>query len=302
VFDHQALLYGSDEDFLATAVPFLDEAAARGEATVVTVEPPLGRALLDAVRDPESVEMVGDRYESPLAALRAYHELFSRALEPLRVIGQIPHAGLRDDWLGWARYEAVANDFFAPFPVEALCPYDTRTTPDAVLEDVVLTHPGVAGVGGHRHNPDYIEPEAFLALLAEGEVDVLERTQPRFVIHDPHPVDARQAVVALARLAKLGPAAGEQLGLATSEVVANAIAYGEPPVRLSAWSRGGRVAVAVSDHGVGPEDPYAGLMPGHAGGPSQGLGLHIAYQVCNVALTYSATAFTVHLASRSPLA
>src|SRR3954454_5223258 len=221
MFVHEALLYGSDEDFLATAVPFIDAGATREETTVLAVDPRLSALVLDGLHEPAAVEVVDGGYESPLTTLRLNHDLFAATPQPIRIVGQIPDDGVRDGWRGWARYEAVANDFFAPFPVSALCAYDTRTTPDIVLEDVVLTHPGVAGPFGHRPNPEYLEPPAFLAGLSEGEVDPLESTAPRFVLHDPMPEDARRAVVALARAAGLDDNDRERMGLATSEVVKN---------------------------------------------------------------------------------
>ncbi|WP_214410062.1 ATP-binding protein [Sphaerisporangium fuscum] len=41
--------------------------------------------------------------------------------------------------------------------------------------------------------------------------------------------------------------------LAVGELLANAMTYGKPPVRLSLWQRGGELCVRVSDHG--PEQP-----------------------------------------------
>ena len=297
MFDHEALLFGSDDEFVATTAPFLNEGAQRGEAMVLAVGADLSRRVLDAVHDPGAVDVVDGGYDSPLETLRLNHELFAAAIEPMRIVGQIPASGLQDDWCDWARYEAAANDFFAPFDVSAICAYDTRTTADGVLDDVILTHPGITTADGHRDNAHYIDPPAFLALQAESEVDPLERTVPRFVLHDPLPSDAQEAVASLGRIAGLDDDTGRELALATREIVTNADRYGAPPVKVSAWNRPGRVAVAVSDCGTGPDDPYVGLMPGRSHGATDGLGLHLAYQVCDVTLTYSASAFTVHLAS-----
>jgi anti-sigma regulatory factor (Ser/Thr protein kinase) len=297
MFLHDALLYDSDEDFLATVVPFLDDGAERGEAAILAVDPRLSRMVLDAVREPGAVDVLDHAYEAPLATLRLNRERFGRATRWMRMVGQIPHAHVRDDWHGWARYEAAVNDCYQPFTVTGMCPYDTRTTPDAVLDDVLFTHPRIAGPTGPRHNWDYVEPNAFLALLAEADVDPLERTEPRFVLHDPLPDDARESVIALGRTAGLGVHDGRSLGLATREVVMNAMEHGKPPVDVSGWGRAGRVAVAVRDRGTGLDDPYSGLVSKHPSGPSQELGLHIAYSVCDVTMTYTSAAFTVHLAS-----
>ena len=300
MFLHDALLYDSDEDFLATVVPFLDDGVACGETAILAADPRLSRMVVDAVREPDAVDVIAGAYEAPLLTLRLNRERFESAAGRTRLVGQIPHAHVRDDWHGWARYEAAVNDCYEPFAVSGMCPYDTRTTADAVLDDVLLTHPRIAGPHGPTHNWDYVEPNAFLALLAEGDVNPLERTEPRFVLHDPLPDNVRESVIALGRTAGLCARDRRCLGLAAREVVINAIEHGRPPVRVSGWSDAGRVAVAVRDCGTGPDDPYAGLLPLGGSGPSQELGLHIAYSVCDVTMTYSSDAFTVHLATGGP--
>jgi predicted Zn-dependent protease len=54
------------------------------------------------------------------------------------------------------------------------------------------------------------------------------------------------------------------------------------------------VGLGIASVGASAIDPRLG---NYVGAASQGLGLHIAYKVCDVTLTYSATAFTVHMAS-----
>ena len=86
-----------------------------------------------------------------------------------------------------------------------------------------------------------------------------------------------------------------ELTLAVSEVVTNARRYGVAPVRMRMWLGPDRVIVSVTDLGVGPGEPLAGLVPLSAG-DAGGLGLWIAGQLCShLAFARDAEGFTVRL-------
>jgi anti-sigma regulatory factor (Ser/Thr protein kinase) len=296
---HEAMLYGSDDEFLAMAVPFLDGGTAAGDATFLGVSPRLHEMLVPELDDASRVTMVDGQYDSSLGALRANHRLFEEQLQAgvkqIRMFGEVPSAA--DSWGQWARYEAVINHFYSHFPVWGICPYDTRVTAPEVLDDVVRTHSRLTTADGHASNSSYSDPAAFLARHARNEVDPVEGRRPNLEMDNPLPEDARTAVVALAQGRGMDRATADGLGLATCEVTTNAHTHGSPPVGLRAWAEADRVVVAISDLGTGPDDPYAGMLPRPTA--KAGLGLHIAYQVCETTLTYSAAEFTVHLVSRS---
>jgi anti-sigma regulatory factor (Ser/Thr protein kinase) len=298
-FVHEAMLYSSDEDFLAVAVPFLTAAVEGGHPTFLAVNPRLQALVLDSMGDDaEDLAVVEARYTRPLEALRLNQRLFkdhARAgSRPVRIIGEVPASVA--GWADWARYEASVNDLYAELPAWGLCPYDTRSTADEVLDDVVRTHPLLASPppDGHRPNASYRDPVGFIAQRAPMAVDPLERQRPALELHNPAPADARRVVTELGRTAGLDETLAQRQALAAGEVTMNALEHGEPPTRLRAWATDGRVVVAVSDCGTGPDDPYAGLLPD----ADDGLGLHIAYGLCQTTLTYSAHEFTVHLATR----
>src|SRR3954452_22156994 len=98
MFVHEALLYGSDEDFLATAVPFIDAGATREETTVLAVGPRLSALVLDGLHAPAAVEVAAGASKSPLTPLPLTHDLFAAAPQPIRIVGQIPDDGVLDGW------------------------------------------------------------------------------------------------------------------------------------------------------------------------------------------------------------
>jgi anti-sigma regulatory factor (Ser/Thr protein kinase) len=100
-------------------------------------------------------------------------------------------------------------------------------------------------------------------------------------VTDPSPTAARAAVTKFAQHTELADAKLEDLVLAASEAVTNAIVHGRPPVVLRLWAQPGRVTVTVTDTGRGPADPFVGLLaPDTAQG--RGLGLWISHQLVDI--------------------
>jgi anti-sigma regulatory factor (Ser/Thr protein kinase) len=309
-FRHEAALYSSDEEFLAVAVPFLAEGIAAGDPTLLAVPADLQRRVQDALGDPAGLTLLpGEQYRQPFATLQRNYQTFldcagtrGRWIRQIRMIGAVPHSGLGATWDGWARYEAAINDLYSSLPVWSICPYDTRRASVGVLDEVERTHPYLATAeGGHRANPRYTEPAAFLTERARREADPLERSRPDLALTDPTPPHCRRATAALAATTTLDRETIDGLVVGVSEALANAICHGRPPVELRAWAAPDRVLVVVRDRGGGPSDPYAGYLPRRGQQPDSGLGLWITRQVCSrVTLTQTPEGFTVRLVAGTP--
>lgn len=310
-FRHEALIYASDAEFGAVAVPFLRAGIAAGVPSLLGVNPRLERLVRDALDDlhdaPGLPVFLGtEHYAQPFRALQQNLQLITDMVEAgargVRMIGEVPHPGTGSAWDGWARYEAAINDLYAALPVWSMCPYDTRSTPAHVLADVGRTHPLLAAVdGAHRPNPGYTEPTVFLTERADAEIDPLEQTRPDLELTDPSPASGRHAVTALAATAMLDDDRIDDLVLSVSEALTNAIMHGRPPVQLRAWAAPDRIVVAVRDQGNGPADPYAGYLPGHRNETSAGLGLWLTNQMCSrVTLSNTPDGFTLRLIAGTP--
>ncbi|WP_330274968.1 sensor histidine kinase [Lentzea sp. NBC_00516] len=297
-FFHETAFYGSDDDFLAHAVPFLENGLRAGEPSVVACNEQNTALLLGALGRGALVTYTpgADQYARPSEAIASYRQLFAEhtasGSQQMRVVGDVPHPGMGAPWDWWARYEAAVNLAYAEFPVWGLCPYDTRTTPAEVLADVVRTHPNISTAPGtHEPNPGYRE-----GLAASAQVpDVLEQRVPLVELVDPTARCVREAV---------GTAIGE-MGLteddahdvvyAASEIVTNGLTHGVAPVRFRLWSDDSRVVVTVTDRGAGPSNPLAGLMP-TAETLSAGLGLWILHRTCDyVSMCRDDDGFTVRV-------
>ncbi|MFE3166836.1 MEDS domain-containing protein [Streptomyces sp. NPDC059224] len=270
-FDHRMAVFGSDDGFVATALPFLAEGlAAAGEPPPVAIAAP---GLLAALRDGLGADAkeVGfidhaDWYTGTAANAVAQGAGYLAAHTGP---GGRVHLLMEPDWAGragrsaresveWIRYECLANLLFAPFATTALCAYDTRTAGPAVVDAARRAHPGT-GV--------YEQPPVLVR-----ELDAVPLSPPP------------RAVTRLAAAESVRAWSAEQ-GLAAADaelfaraVVAAAAAHG-PVVDFVAWGEAPscvcelRLCRAVAD-------PLAGFVPPRGGEPGPGQGLWFTRQVC----------------------
>lgn len=303
-FVHQAAIYGSEEGFLAAVVPFLRRGAAAGEPTLVGFDQHDGRLVRDALGDTTGITFLpADGYADPLTTLKANRELLGQYARsgPVRLAGRIPTDELRTNWYGWIRYEAAIGQVLAALPVRALCAYDSRCTPDAVLADVERSHPHLIDGDGRAHsNARFLDPATLLVDRMRGTPDPLERTAPALELADPPISIARNAVTTLAGRTRLSAHDVDGLVLAVNEIVTNAYKHGGPAVTLRAWANPERLIVTITDTGSGPAHPLAGLAPA-ADVTASGCGLWIAHQMCHrVDHVRHTDGFTVRLIAKAP--
>ncbi|MFI5836283.1 anti-sigma factor RsbA family regulatory protein [Micromonospora sp. NPDC051300] len=298
---HEALLYDSDDELLAVVVPFLLGGIEAGERTAVSFGERNAALLRRALPAGADVTFLpgGDVYARPAAAIRAYRECLGSFMAggttQIRMAGELPPLLLGATWDAWARYESAINQVYDDFPLWGICAYDRRVTPPHVLTDVTRTHPRLTGPGDvHEPTGVYTEPASYLAECRPAPPDPLQHTTPVVELADPTPAGAREAVRA-ADAGLLPPDDVDDLVMAVSEVVCNALRHGTAPVRLQLWRGPDRMVVAVHDRGPGPKDPYAGLLPA-GDGTEGGLGLWISHQSCDhVTHHRDADGFTIRL-------
>jgi len=331
---HEAVLYESDEEFLGVVVPFLQEGVAVGEPCLVALRASTTGLVRAAVGDTSGLTFFDDRYDRPASVIRSNRDLFTAHLangaSQIRVASEVPHPGVGAPWDGWARYEAAINHAYADFPLWGLCAYDTRITPDPVLDDVARTHPHLAAAEGHRVNPRYQDPAEFLARRPLSQADPMETAFPPTIeLTDPTPAAARYAARTASTIQpdtlrpdpaapsaiqakaaqpatpqwetpQLDPTDIEHLVFAVSEAVTNAVTHGRPPVRVRLWTAQDRIVATVTDRGDGPTDPFAGLLPVSNTSPG-GLGLWLTHQLCShVTLDTTDDGFTLRLVVGTP--
>lgn len=170
---HRALVYSSDDEYMASSVPFLMEGITRSDSVLAVTDKRHMRLLRDALGDnAPHVEFVdsSEWYSSPRATSNAYRafvrERFERGAPWVRIIGEPVWAGRPEGEVAeWIRYESMINLSFASSPATIVCTYDARSVPDSVLASARRAHPEVAGAGGATTSLAYRDPEAFLLTL-----------------------------------------------------------------------------------------------------------------------------------------
>ncbi|WP_446219554.1 anti-sigma factor RsbA family regulatory protein [Micromonospora sp. IBHARD004] len=303
---HEAVLFDSDEHLLAVVLPFLLGGVEAGEPTVVGFGGRHAELVRRALPAGSGVTFLpgGDVYARPTAAIRSYRNLLASYVadgaQQIRIVGELPPSALGSTWDWWARYESAINHAYDDFPLWSMCAYDTRIAPARVLADVERTHPRVARPdGSHVPTGVYTQPTSYLTESRPMLLDPVQRTAPVVELTDPTPAEARAAVYAADR-GQLPADDVEDLVVAVSEMVTNALRHGLPPARLRLWSGADRIVATVSDGGDGPKDPFAGLLPATTGSAG-GLGLWISHQTCNhVVLHRGPDGFTVRLTAGNP--
>src|SRR5215469_8948989 len=137
---HEAGFYGSDAEFRALIVPFVEEGIAAGEPVIIGYDDRKSGLLRSWLSDPSAIEFPGDEglYTTPAGAIATYRRLFefhvSLGAPQIRIAGDVPHPGNGGRFEGWDRYESAINTVWHDFPVWGRCLYDATTTPTAVLD------------------------------------------------------------------------------------------------------------------------------------------------------------------------
>jgi transcriptional regulator with XRE-family HTH domain len=170
LLEHRVFTHGSDEQFLAAAIPFLADGIERSHCLLAVTTAAQTRLLRDALDDrSEHVEFANsaDWYRSPKAALNSYRAFVKEKFEAgagwIRIVGEADWAGSSDaEITAWSRYESMINLAFASAPVTVVCSYDVRSLPAALVADARRTHPEIADGSDATASPMYREPEDFL--------------------------------------------------------------------------------------------------------------------------------------------
>jgi transcriptional regulator with XRE-family HTH domain len=177
LLEHRLLTYGSDEEYVAAAIPFFAEGMERSDCLLAVTTQERTDLLRDSLQDlADDVEFAdsADMYRSPGTAMHGYRTYVNEKLEAgaawIRVVGEPVWAGRTDaEITAWTRYESLLNLAFASVPATVVCPYDTRSLSEEIVADARRTHPEVTHGSRATANPAYREPGDLL--FEEAAVD-----------------------------------------------------------------------------------------------------------------------------------
>jgi anti-sigma regulatory factor (Ser/Thr protein kinase) len=301
---HQALLYGSEREFLEGALPFVEEGIERSEPVLAAVQASNVEALrreLGPDADGVALRSVEEWYENS-ARTRAKFAGWvsarqSEGAHRVRLIGEPPwplasEAGVRD----WARHEAVINVALAGAPLTFICPYDARALPAAIIDHAECTHPEILHGADLARSNRYAEAEEFCDRLNEEIGPGSDAPAAVLWFEGGDLASVRRLVEQEAALVGLSNERAGDLVVAVSEVAANAVAHGGDAAAIRMYREPGELICRISDAGSGLADPLAGQLPPDLDLPG-GWGLWMARLMADaleIASNGSGTVVSIH--------
>lgn len=281
-FEHTALIYQGEAEYLAEVPRFVQAALARGEPVLLAVPDFREGPLRDALGTDSRRVVFADRAEGRnpgrlISAVRNFAEKYPG--RRVSVVGEPAWPSRSTAELAEAaRHEALSNLAFANTPMTALCPYDAAALPADVIATAGQTHPFLSGPGGPRASPSYLGPGTLPPQCLGGLPD------------PPHEAQAlayREDLGALRTLTRgwsdragLPADRSEDLVIAVSELGANTLRHTGAGGTLRIWLNSGELICEVADHGW-IVDPLAGRWRPAADDPG-GHGLWLVHEVCDL--------------------
>jgi anti-sigma regulatory factor (Ser/Thr protein kinase) len=292
-FQHRALIYEGEGEYLAGTLPFLEAALEAEEPALVAVGPAQARWLKRAFAAADKreihfldVEAVG---RNPASIIPLWRDFVSEnGGRRVRGIGEPVWAARSAAALEECqRHECLLNVAFDPGTAwSLLCPYDAGSLSAEALERVAVSHRCVHREGLSEKSVSFEpEPDCFA-----GELPPPAVSPEIFAFGLAGLAAVRNRVAAAAERTGMDPREVADLVTATSELAANSVMHGGGTGTLRLWCEDGHLLSEVEDRGL-IEEPLVGrLRPGVS--QEGGRGLWLANQLCDLVQIRSGAAGT----------
>jgi anti-sigma regulatory factor (Ser/Thr protein kinase) len=286
-FRHEALFYAGQAEFVDQASSFIRDAIRGREAVLVVVSAEKIDLLSAAVGPRAEGVHFADMAEvgrNPARIIPAWREFVADHAADgrrFRGVGE-PIWAQRgpNELVECELHEALLNLAFGGSPAWWLmCPYDTQTLPQSVLEEAERNHPFVMDGHGQRVSP------TFRALFGAGGPSDSALPEPSSLpegmsFGEGQLSAVRNFVATRAAAGGLDAGRTSDLVFAANEVATNSLRHGGGRGTVRVWRDGDSVVCEVRDRGS-IQDPLVGR---HRPVPDQegGLGLWLANQMCDL--------------------
>lgn len=288
VFRHEALLYSGTREFVAATSAFIRNAVDAKQPILVVVAAPKIQALRDGLGDigtgVEFADMavVGQNPARLIPMWRSFVTSVGEAGRPFRGIGEpVWPDRTADELVECQRHEALLNlAFDDKLPWWLLCPYDTSTLPQLVIDAACESHPLIRDGQGSEPSGRYPGHDQVIKWF-DRELPDPPAEAVTFEFDAPDALAAvRDFVAEQATQLGLPSSRASELVLAVNEIATNSLRHGGGRGVLQMWSRGDGVVAQVRDRGwirdplVGRTLPEAERMGGR--------GLWLVNQLCDL--------------------
>jgi anti-sigma regulatory factor (Ser/Thr protein kinase) len=286
-FRHEAMLYGSQAEFVDGTLDFISEGLAADEPMLVVLAAPKIDLLKERLGNQAGrvrfadMAKVGANPARIIPAWREFADESSARGGPFRGIGEPIWAGRSpDELVECQRHEALLNLAFADTTAfRLLCPYDTESLDAGVLEEAHRSHPSIVEAARERESGIYRDLDEVAAPF-DWPLPEPTHVLVQLAVEPGNLARARRAVVTFATEAGLGRAKVEDLVLAVNEVATNALVHGGGWGRLRLWRQAPALVCEVRDGGR-IDDPLVGRLP-PPNGEEGGRGLWLASHLCDL--------------------
>jgi anti-sigma regulatory factor (Ser/Thr protein kinase) len=305
ILEHDALFYGTDDEYVAGVLDFVRDGLQRDEPVLVAV-PGWNLDLLREALTPEEAGRV--RLRDMTVAGRNPGRIIGTVLTAfvrehpdtrVRIVCEPVWAGRTDEeYPACAEHEALINVALGDAPAYIQCPYDTAGLPTSVLTDATRTHPTLAAGAERWTSPTYTDPASVAASF-----DVTLSPAPadaEFVVIGPDtgPRAARVLVHETGRVHGLDSERLADVRLVAQELAVNTLTHSLGRGLLEVWTADGHLVLQVQDGGR-ITDPLAGRRPPEP--PHVGHGLFVVHQLADlVRIHRESTGTTVRASFRLP--
>src|SRR5437868_406209 len=148
VLAHEALFYGSDEEYLDGIMRFIRPGLAAREPVAMALPPQRAAIVRETLQSLEAEVEIFDMSElgqNPAWIIPAVQQMLDEhGGGPLHYVGEPIWRGRSEREIREAtRHEALINLAWADVQIRVLCPYDTVALDPSVLADAERTHPHV---------------------------------------------------------------------------------------------------------------------------------------------------------------
>ncbi len=304
-FDHQALFYRGDEDYLTGVGGFITEGVESGSPVAVAVPGEALGLLRSGLPDEVSRQVAWTDMEvAGRNPGRIIHQVLLPAAEhaahrPGRqayIVGEPIWPGRSElEYPACAAHEALINQALAGRDARILCPYDAVGLSETALADAERTHP-VLVAGHHIWQSRQYDPQAAERFNRPLPAPPPEAAHLRFGTVDDL-VRLRAFMISQAAAVGVPSRRTDELVLAVNELATNTLEHTTGDGTLSTWTEAGVLVVQVDDTGH-ISDPLAGRLPPPELG-ERGRGLFLVNMMCDlvrVHTTPEGTALRLHLA------
>lgn len=307
-FRHSALFYSSLDDYVRQTTAFLREGISAGEPALVVIAPEKAALLREELGADAASVVLADMNEighNPARIIPAWREFVDANLakgRPVRGIGEPIWAERSEDELvECERHEALLNLAFADsHEWHLLCPYDTESLPDAVLDEARRNHPLLIEHGTHRPS-DVCRDLEEIARPFDSPLPSPPADAASFELHEGMLAALRRFVSDGAEHRGLAGRTSS-FALAVHELATNSLRHGGGGAHVLLWSTARSIVCEVRDAGH-IADPMVGrVRPGNE--REGGWGAWMANQLCDlvqVRAVAGGTVVRVHMAKPAPV-